>query len=164
MRKLSFALTPILMAMVATGCQPPPEVEMEPARTAQEVEADFEATKAEWQSLANADDPAGVAALYTADAVFVDAFGNVYDGREAIQGYLEGSFPTASDIVIETTSTIFHGDMVAAYGTFSQTVAGPEGDMTMAGMWQTVSLYQPDGSVKLRMHHSMLPAEPPPPM
>ena len=166
MRKLSLALTPVLLAMVATGCQPPPEAEMEmpPTRTAQEVEADFDAFRAEWQDLANADDAAGVAVLYAEDAVYVDVYGTVYSGREAVQGYFEGSFAAASGLVIETTDVLFHGDMVAGYGTFSQTVQGPEGDMTMAGMWQTVSLYQADGSVKIRLHQSMLPAEPPPSM
>ena len=124
---------------------------MEPSRTAVEVEADFDAMRAQWQDLANADDPVGVAAFYAEDAVFSDVYGNVYNGREAIQWYLEGSFATGADLVVETTDVVFHGDMVAGYGTFAQTVTGPEGDMPMQGMWQTVSMYQPDGTILIHV-------------
>ncbi|MBT8398633.1 MAG: nuclear transport factor 2 family protein [Gemmatimonadetes bacterium] len=160
MRTLSL----VLLGFLALGCQQYAEEaveEMAPDRSAQTVEADFEALRADWQALAIADDAAGVADYYAEDAVFTDAYGNIYNGREAILGYLEGSFSTAGDLMIETTDIAFHGDMVAGYGTFTQTVAGPEGDMTMTGMWQTVSMYQADGSVKILFHQSMLPAEPP---
>jgi uncharacterized protein (TIGR02246 family) len=161
MRRTLLALSPALVAFVAFACQPPQEEMAEPARTAQAVQADFDALRAEWQNLANAGDFAGVAALYTPDAVFIDVHGNVYNGRDAISGYLESSFASSTDLNIQTTDMVMDGDMVAAYGTFSQTVAGPEGDMPMDGMWVTVSLYQPDGSVQIRLHQSMLPAEPP---
>lgn len=159
MRKMSLAL----LALMAVGCQPPPEaeMEMEPSRTAQEVEANVEALRAEWQDLANAQDWAAVAEFYAEGAVYTGPSGNIYTGREAIAGYLQES--SASDIVIETTDLIVHGDMVAAYGTFSQTLAGPEGPMPMAGMWQTVGLYQADGSLKIHLHHNMIPAELGPP-
>jgi uncharacterized protein (TIGR02246 family) len=153
-----------LLALVAVGCQPPPQADVAPERTLAEVEADFEALRAEWQSLANADDAAGVAAFYTEDAVFVDTYGNVYSGREAIQAYFEGSFPTGSDLAIETAETVVEGDMAVGRGTFSQTVQGPEGELRLNGMWMTASIYQADGSVKIRMHQSMQPAEPPPSM
>jgi uncharacterized protein (TIGR02246 family) len=159
-RLLSLVLIPLVW-----GCYAPTEEavgEMTAARTAMDVEADFEALRADWQALAIADDAAGVADYYTEDAVFTDAFGNIFNGRAAIQGYFEGSFATATDLSIETTDVLVHGDMVAGYGTFTQTAEGPDGDMVMTGMWQTVSMYQPDGSVKIVLHQSMLPAEPPP--
>jgi uncharacterized protein (TIGR02246 family) len=152
------------LAFTVFACQSPQEEMAEPARTAQAVQADFDALRAQWQDLANAGDFAGVAALYAPDAVFIDVYGNVYDGREAISGYLESSFAAATDLDIQTTDMVVEGDMVAGYGTYSQTVTGPEGDMPMSGMWMTVSLYQPDGSVQIRMHQSMLPAEAPPEM
>jgi uncharacterized protein (TIGR02246 family) len=126
------------------------------------VASDFDALRAEWQTLANAGDPAGVAAFYTPDAVFTDPWGNVHQGHEAILGYLEGSFAEANDLTIATTAILHHGDMVVGYGTWNQTAQGPEGEMAMAGMWQTVSMYQPDGSPKILLHQSMIPAEPPP--
>ena len=162
MRRTLLALSPALVAFVAFACQPPQEEMAEPARTAQAVQADFDALPAAIRArVLRIGDFAGVAALYTQDAVFIDVHGNVYNGRDAISGYLESSFASSTDLNIQTTDMVMDGDMVAAYGTFSQTVAGPEGDMPMDGMWVTVSLYQPDGSVQIRLHQSMLPAEPP---
>ena len=155
MRKMSLAL----LALMVVGCQPPPEEEMAPARTAQEAATTFDSLRAEWQELANAQDWAAVAEFYAEDAVFTGVSGDMYNGREAIAGYFEESFAGASDFVIETADFIVHGDMVAAYGTFSETVAGPEGPMPLSGMWQTVSLYQADGSLKIHLHQSMIPAE-----
>lgn len=164
MRKILMAA----LALLAVACQAPPETDMTtseadmtPERTAEQVFADFDGMRAEWQAMANADNAVGVAGLYTDDAVFTDAYGTVYDGRDAVQGYFEASFPGGTDLVIVTTDLVHHGDMVAGYGTFSQTVQGPEGEMPLAGMWQTVSMYQPDGSVKILLHQSMIPATPP---
>jgi uncharacterized protein (TIGR02246 family) len=150
---------------MALSCQPATEeapMEMAPERAAATVEADFEALRADWQSMAEADNAAAVAAMYAEDAVFTDVYGTLYAGQEAILAYLEGSFATASDLMIGTTDIVFHGDMVAGYGTFTQTVEGPEGPMEMTGMWQTVSMYQADGSIKIVLHQSMLPAPEPP--
>lgn len=160
MRRLLF----LVLIPLAVGCAAPAEEaaeDMTPARTAQEVEADFEALRADWQAMAIADDAAGVADYYVEDAVFTDVYGNMFHGRPEILTYLEGSFEAATDLTIETTDVLFHGDMVAGYGTFTQTVAGPDGEMTMMGMWQTVSMYQDDGSIKIHLHQSMFPAEPP---
>lgn len=152
-----------LGALVLVACQPPAQ-EMAPARSMQEVDNDFEAMRGDWESLANADDASSVAAFYTEDAVFIDVYGSVYNGRAAIQGYFEESFPRSSGLTIQRSDLMAHGDMVAAAGTYSQTIQGPEGEMPMTGMWMTVSMYQPDGSVLIRMHQSMMPAEPPPEM
>jgi uncharacterized protein (TIGR02246 family) len=157
MRTLSL----FLVAVLAAACQAPPAEETAPERTAAQVEADFDALRADWQSMAVADNAEGVAAMYAEDAVFTDVYGNIYNGRDAILGYLQESFAAATDLVIQTTDMLFSGDMVAGYGTFSQTVPGPEGDMVLNGMWQTVSTYQPDGSIQIHYHQSMLPAEPP---
>jgi hypothetical protein len=50
------------------------------------------------------------------------------------------------------------GDLVVAYGTYSLTLTGPEGVMAQNGFWQSATVYQPDGSLKLRLHLSMTPA------
>jgi uncharacterized protein (TIGR02246 family) len=142
----------LMLALIAIACQPA-------ERSAQKVEADVESARAKWQSLANADDAAGVAALYTEDAVFVAASGEVYDGRESVRAYCEESFPVSSGLEIKTTDMVFRGDMAAAYGTFSQTIQTPDGDVPIEGKWQTVSVYQPDGSLKIVLHQSMFPAQ-----
>lgn len=163
-RKLHSSLLFVAL-LLATACQAPPQEAVEeetPTRTTEQVMSEFDALRAEWQARANAGDPAGVAAFYTQDAVLNDPWGNVHEGHEAILGYLEGSFAEANDLTIATAGVLHHGDMVVGYGTWSQTVPGPTGEMTLAGTWQTVAMYQPDGSPKILLHQSMIPAEPPP--
>ncbi|MFC1525824.1 YybH family protein [Candidatus Latescibacterota bacterium] len=145
--------TLLVLALAIASCQPA-------QRSAQEAEADVDAVRSEWQSLANADDADAVAAMYTEGATFVAASGTVVKGREAIRGAFEASFSVRSDLVIETAAVLFDEDMVAAYGNYSQKLQSPDGETTLKGMWQTVSMYQPDGSLKIVLHQSMIPAEP----
>jgi uncharacterized protein (TIGR02246 family) len=152
---LPFLALPLLLVL---ACQPPSEeATPQPDRTAAQIEADMEAFRAAWVELANAGDVAGVAAMYTEDAVFTDPYGNVHSGRAAITEYLEGSFARATGYDVVITNYVTHGDMAASYGTHSVTVQGPDGAAAQMGMWQTVSSYQPDGSVKIRLHLSMIP-------
>jgi uncharacterized protein (TIGR02246 family) len=152
---LSFLAVPLLLVL---ACQPPSEeASPQPDRAAAQIEADMEAFRAEWVERANAGDVAGVAALYTEDAVFTDPYGNVHSGRAAITEYLEGSFERAAGYAVVITGYVTHGDVVASYGTYSVTVQRPDGAAAQMGMWQTVSSYQPDGSVKIRLHLSMIP-------
>jgi uncharacterized protein (TIGR02246 family) len=153
-----------LLAVMMLACQSPPGQETAPARPVSEVQAEFEALRAEWQNLANAGNGAAVAEFYTNDAVLTEPDGAIYKGRDAIQGYFVGAFTGAGDLVITTAEHFVHGDLVASYGTFSQTVEGPEGPLPMSGMWQTVSFYQADGSLKIRLHQNMIPAQLGPPM
>jgi len=48
--------------------------------------------------------------------------------------------------------------LAVAYGTFSLTLTGPEGAMARNGFRESAAVYQPDGSLKLRLHLSMSPA------
>jgi len=57
------AILTVSAALLVAGCQPPPETEMEPERTAQEIESAVDDLRADWQSMANADDAAGDAAF-----------------------------------------------------------------------------------------------------
>jgi len=150
----------VMVILLAAGCQP--SAEPIQVRTPDEMQADVEALRARWQELANADDFAGVAALYTTDAYYVDQYGGVHEGQAAISGYFEQSLPlsAAYDIMIDGSVT---GDgMVASYGTWSATLTGPGGEMPSSGRWQTVGLYEPDGTLKLRLHFAMVPAPAPP--
>jgi uncharacterized protein (TIGR02246 family) len=157
MRKVVLFPVPALLVFMAMGCQPPAQ-EMEPLRTAGQVEADVEALRVAWLNAANSGDAAGVASFYTDDAVFVDPYGIVHQGRAALEMYWEQSLTRSSGYDIVTEGIIFEGDMGAGYGTWSATLQGPEGPVPTGGRWHTVSLYQPDGSLKLRLHVSMIPA------
>jgi uncharacterized protein (TIGR02246 family) len=159
MRTLSYPL----LALILVGCQPSPQAGTPPARTADEMRADLNSLRAEYQDLANAGNAAAVADLYTTDAVLVEPDGTVLKGREAIAQYLGKSLQGASDLVIQTSEDFVHGDVVAAYGTFSETVLGTDGPLPMSGMWQMVGVYAADGSLKIRLHMDMIPAELGPP-
>jgi ketosteroid isomerase-like protein len=161
MRTLQSAAIPALIVLLATGCQPPAE-EPIPIRTVEQAQADVEALRARWQELANADDFAGVASLYTEDASLLDQYGGTSAGKAAIAAYFEKSLPLISGYDIKVTETLLEGNMVTSYGTWSGTM----GETPLAGGWQTVGMYQPDGSLKLRLHFSTVPAPaptPPPP-
>jgi len=159
MRTLAYPL----LALILVGCQPSPQAGTTPARTAEEIRADFDSLRAEYQDLANAGNAAAVAGLYTADAVLVEPDGTVLKGREAIAQYFGNVLQGMSGLDIQTSEAFVHGDMVAGYGTFSQTLTGPEGPMNMSGMWQTVCVYGADGSLKIRLHLDMIPAQLGPP-
>ena len=152
MRKLPLVPIPVLLALLAGACQQPAS-----PRTAERVAADMDALRTQWQELANADDFAGVANLYTEDAVFVAPDGSVHDGRAAITAYFEKSFPQSTGFTAQTVGTVVSGDMAAAYGTWSDTETLPAGDQVVGGMWQTVGVYQADG-LKIRLHLAMIPA------
>ena len=157
MRMLLLSPVSLLLAFVAMGCQPPVQ-ELAPLRTAEQVEADVEAMRMAWLNAANSGDAAGVASFYTDDAVFVDPYGVVHQGRTAIERYFEQSLARSSGYDIVTEGIVFEGDMGAGYGTYSSTLQGPEGPVPSGGRWQNVSLYQPDGSLKMRLQISMIPA------
>jgi len=159
MRKIPLVTIPALLALVATGCEP--AVQETAARTDSQVQADVDALRSQWQELANADDLAGVVATYTEDAVYIDQYGVVHDGRTAISAAFEQSLPLVSGYEIQTTATMSQGDMVVARGTWAATMTAPSGPTAMNGMWVTVGLYQADGSLKLRFHQGIIPATPP---
>ena len=166
MRKLRLLSIPSLLVLLGSGCQPTPEPAAEstaPPRTEDQVQADVEALRARWQELANARDVAGVANLYTEDAYYADQYGGIHDGRAAIAAYLEQSLPNSSGYDIQIGGTVMDGDMVASYGTWSAKLALPAGELATGGLWQTLGVYQADGSLQLRLHHSTIPAAAPGP-
>ena len=160
MSKVTLTWRFAILALLATSCQPPAP-EMAPARTPEAVQADLAAARDSWQAMANADDFAGVAAMYTEDAVYIDQYGQIHQGRQAISDYFQESLGSSSGYDIQVSGTVSDGDMVGSYGSYTVTVMGPEGEMPMSGLWQTVALYQPDGSLKIRLHLGMVPMEAP---
>jgi ketosteroid isomerase-like protein len=156
--------TPICLAallLVAVACAPPQDTSggATTARTPQQMADDFEVLRAEWQARANAGDFLGVADFYGEESILTDIDGSMYEGQDVIAAYFEESFPAMTNLVIETMEVMGSGDMVAAYGTFSQDTTLPEGVMAMSGMWQLVCMYMPDGALKIIWHQNMFPAE-----
>jgi ketosteroid isomerase-like protein len=69
-------------------------------------------------------DWAGVASFFTTDAIFIDPTGR-YEGREAIQAYLEKADEPFSDGRMETSRVVQEGDTVVAEWTGWATNTGP---------------------------------------
>ncbi len=69
-------------------------------------------------------DWAGVTSLYATDAVLIDPTGR-YEGREAIQQYLEKADEPFSDGRMETSRLVQEGDAVVAEWTGWATNTGP---------------------------------------
>ena len=157
MRKVVLFPVPLLLAFMAMGCQPPAQ-EMAPIRTAEQIQADIEALAATWLEMANAGDAAGVASTYTDDAVYMDPYGGIHQGRGAIQEYFRQSLSRSTNWLAPMDGTVIQGDMVAGYGTWSATPIMPEGAAPIGGRWQNAAAYQPDGSLKMRLQLAMLPA------
>lgn len=158
MRKPLLISVLVLLALAA-GCQTPPQQEIA-VRTAAQVEADFDALRAEYERLENGDDAAGLAALHAEDAVVVDPFGAVTIGRSAVLQANEASLPSLSNAAIHTDGVVFSGDMVAGHGTASENLVTPEGETTIHARWLCVALYQPDGTLKIRLFQAMIPPPP----
>jgi ketosteroid isomerase-like protein len=80
-------------------------------------------------------DWAGVASFFTTDAVLIDPTGR-YEGREAIQTYVEAADEPFSDGRMETSRVIEEGDTVVAewtgWATNTGQLAMPDGTKTPA--------------------------------
>ena len=72
----------------------------------------------------NKSDLSGAASLYASDAVCVDPTSR-YEGRDAIQAYLEVAQRAFPDARYETSRLIEEGDTVVAEWTFRGTQTGP---------------------------------------
>jgi uncharacterized protein (TIGR02246 family) len=157
MRKVVLFPVPVLLVLMAMGCQPPVQ-ELVPLRTAEEIQADAEGLVATWVEAANAEDAEGVASTYTADALFVDPYGNVVQGRAAIQEYFGQSFATrSSNWESRIDGVVIPADAVVTYGTWSATIVGLPSDLPGPWRWMALGVYEPDGSLKTRVQFSMMP-------
>jgi uncharacterized protein (TIGR02246 family) len=156
MRKIVLVAA-ILLALVTIGCQTPAP-QPAPGRTADQVQADAEALRAKWVEMANAGNAAGLASLYTEDAVYTDPYGAVHQGRAAIEAYFTQSFTRVAGYDIKMDATSINGDVAIGHGTWSAKPKSPEGAPPIGGRWINVNAYQPDGTPKIRWSLSMIPA------
>lgn len=122
---LSLALSlPLLV-----GCQPPEGGETAGAAvdTAAVMQALSEVRDA-YEAAYNGGDAAGVAALYSANAVFSPPNGPAVTGREAIRAHFEEELAAEPTLRIEPRETTLAGsDWVVEYGTAEVSVAPEEG-------------------------------------
>ncbi len=95
----------------------------------------------------NARDWASVAALYTADAIFMPANMPRVEGRDSIRTWMEGFHPMNNfDLVVEKIDGA--GDMAYVYGSLMMTFTSEEGleQMRDIGKYVEIRRKQEDGS------------------
>jgi uncharacterized protein (TIGR02246 family) len=103
----------------------------------------------------NAGNAAGVAELYTEDAVLMPPGAAQLDGREAIQQYWQGLLDAGvGDISLATQEVEDAGDSAVEIGTISATAPG-EGDARVALTGKYIVVYQRDGGGNWRLHRDI---------
>ncbi len=169
MRKTRFL--PVLMFPLALlACEGAGDADMEATEGVAEgaamvdeatMQAELDRLRQEWIRLAEAGDAAGIANLYATDAVFVGTGGDVYVGRQAIQGAFAPGLEGMTNLDIGNTHTTSGTDMISGVGTFSQTVQTDQGEQTVEGHYVVVAERQEDGSWKIVQHISSAPTQAP---
>lgn len=105
-----------------------------------------------WVRSAEANDPAGIAALYAEDAVMVGAGGQRLEGREAIEGGLTGALADLSNMHVTSIVTEMGPELVSDMGSFTQVFRGEAGEQTVHGFYLVVARHRPDGGWQIVQH------------
>ncbi len=104
---------------------------------------------------ANAGNAAGVAELYTEDAVLLPPGAARLDGREAIQQYWQGMLDAGvGDILVATQEVEEAGASAVEVGTISATAPG-DGDARVALTGKYIVVYRRDGGGNWRLHRDI---------
>ncbi|HXV17403.1 MAG TPA: SgcJ/EcaC family oxidoreductase [Gemmatimonadaceae bacterium] len=112
-------------------------------------------TRSAWKDGADKKDSAGVAALYTDDAVLEGTDIPPAHGKAEIQKRLGQMFAVSSIGSIDSKQTSVAGNVAYDYGSFSQTVTPPKGKpIQMTGDYLVTLTKQADGSWKISHHMS----------
>ena len=93
-----------------------------------ETTAEVEEAIMAWQIAWNAGDGAGVAALYTDDAILLPPGADPVEGREAIQAFWQGTIDASEGAraELESTEVRSHGHMAVQIGRWVVTAADGE--------------------------------------
>jgi uncharacterized protein (TIGR02246 family) len=140
----SVLLAALALALASVACQPPAQ------ETAGRSEEDVTAIRASTESFAEAiraGDWAGVAALYTEDAVFMPPNEPAVQGRAAIEAWM-GAFPPLTEFSPAVVDIDGRGDLAYVRGTISMTIV-PEGTpepIRETAKYVEIRRRQPDGT------------------
>ena len=143
--------------VVAAACQPAEQTDTSATaeKSSTDATAEVTALRDQWIAAAERDDAAAVAGMYTDDAMFIGAEGNVV-GRTAIEQSLAESFKTASGLTVSEGTVEAVGDVVYSTGDWSQKVTTANGKTTdISGRYLVISRRQADGTWKITRHVSM---------
>lgn len=116
---------PFMALVTAAACVPADEQEVMPA-TPVDVSAEIAAANEAFMAAFSAGDAAGVAAMYTDDAVLYPPNSEPLIGNEAIVGFFQGAMDAGIvRAILETTEARGMGDMAVEVG--SVTLLGADG-------------------------------------
>jgi len=104
-----------------------------------------------FEQLINSRDPAAMAGLLTADAVFVDSLGARVQGREKLRAAWEGYFRMVPDYSVSHDEIFGHGGTVAMFGT-AQGTYSQDGTLRKENFWQSPAAWRAvvkDGKIAL---------------
>lgn len=129
---------------------------------AEDVRAAIEKASQAWMAAFDAGDAAGIAALYSEDAMLLPPDATQIKGRQAVQetfqGWIDAGF---KDIVLETVEVEASGDLAYEVGSFSVKVPAENDQMvTATGSFLVVWKKGADGV--WRMHRDTWSDAPPP--
>lgn len=122
----------LIAAMATLSACSAMEMEAEP-----DAAAGISASSAVFEAAFNSGDAAGVAALYTEDAVLLPPGAARVDGRDGVQALWQSYVDAkVTDIDLMTVSIDAHGDTATELGRFSIAVPdGKGGSMTVGGKY-----------------------------
>jgi len=94
-----------------------------------------------FEQLINSRDPAAIAALLTANSVFVDSMGMRVQGREKLRAAWVGYFGMVPDYTISHEEIFGHDRTVAMFGT-AQGTFSPDGKLRKENSWKTTAAWR----------------------
>ena len=104
----------LLLVLWTVGCMQVPQTDLEGLKAMQDV----------WQSAYDANDPAGLAAIYAEDGALLPPNSEMTNGRAAIEDYWAGFHASGIGVEITDTEVYAHSDLGYTVGTFIATDAG----------------------------------------
>ncbi len=142
----SMLLAAFAFVVASTACQPPAQEEASGALSDEDVAA-IEASSESFAEAFMASNWAGVAALYTEDAVLMPPNQPAVQGRANIEAWV-GTFPRLTDFSLENVEIDGRGDLAFVRGTASWTMM-PEGapePIQETAKYLEIRRRQPDGT------------------
>ena len=136
-------LTVVLILLL--GSAPPTAAQKADFASEQALRQSVEAICREWEAAIAKQDPTSVAALFTADGIFVTPVGVLRD-RQQIKRYYEGAFIQGwSNEVVTLDETHLAGNAAWAFGEYTLSGQGPSEMLHRAGRWSMVFERATDG-------------------
>ncbi len=154
MKRVAYALSlAIVPSLALISCQPAEEgMQMAMEADVAAFEAAIAEGNAKFVEATNAGDAAGVAALFTDDAVRLPPSGEIIRGRDAIEAFEAENFmeETARELTVSTIAVHASGDMAYEAGTWTYSATDLDGmAIESEGTYLAVWKMDADGSFKL---------------